>query len=68
MPSGKCQAGDTVYVRATVLLAASDFFQVLIDDGTAIAITTWVPSRECARHEDIGELRPIRRRRGYVER
>ena len=68
MPSRSCQEGDTVYVRATVLMAASDFFQVLIDDGSSIAITTLVPARECAKHEDIGSLRPIRRRGGYIER
>ena len=68
MPSRSCQEGDTVFIRATVLMAASDFFQVLIDDGQAVAITTVVPARECARHEDIGRLRPIRRRRGYIDR
>jgi hypothetical protein len=68
MPSRSCQEGDTVFVRATVLLAGDGFFQVLIDDGVALSITTWVPSRECAKHEDISELRPIRRRRGFIDR
>ena len=68
MPSRYCQEGDTVYVRATVLVAGDGFFQVLIDDGVAISITTWVPSRECAKHEDIGRLRPIRRRGTFLDR
>jgi O-acetyl-ADP-ribose deacetylase (regulator of RNase III) len=54
------QAGDIGYVRVRVIVAASDAFQVLIDDGVALALTVWVPARECARHEDIGELRPPR--------
>lgn len=68
MPSRSCREGDTIYIRATVVSAGVGFFQVLIDDGVALAITTWVPSRECARHEDIAELKPIIRRRGYLER
>lgn len=68
MPSRSCQEGDTVFIRATVLLAGEGFFQVLIDDGQAMSVTTWVPSRECAKHADIVELRPIRRRRGYIDR
>lgn len=67
-PSGKCLPGDTIYVRATVLQAGSDCFQVLIDDGFRLSITSWVPSGECARHEDIGQLKPIIRRPRYLER
>lgn len=68
MSSQGYQVGDTVYVRATILVPAADFFQVLIDDGVAMAITHWVPSRECARHEDIARLRPIRRRGSFLDR
>lgn len=68
MPSRNCLPGDTVFIRATVVSAGTDFFQVLIDDGVKLAITNWVPARECAKHEDIGELKPIVRRRGYIER
>jgi hypothetical protein len=61
MPSRTCQAGDTVFVRATVIEAASDYFQILIDDGKFMSITSWAPACEVARFEDIGQLKPIRR-------
>lgn len=60
MPSRKMRAGEIGYVRMRVLEAASDAFQVLIDNGATMALTVWVPSAECARHEDIDELRPPR--------
>lgn len=56
----KCRAGDVIFVRAVVLEAASDCFQVRFDDGGYYVLTTWVPAGECAKAEDIGELRPIR--------
>nr|WP_311538594.1 hypothetical protein [uncultured Bradyrhizobium sp.] len=68
MPSRNCLPGDTVFVRATVLSAGTDFFQVLIDDGVALSITNWVPARECAKREDIGRLKPIVRRGSYLDR
>lgn len=68
MPSSKCQAGDTVVVRGEVLRAESDAFQVLFDDGVTLAITTWVPARECAKPEDVHLLKPIRRRGRYLDR
>lgn len=68
MPSRKMLPGDTGYVRMTVLEACSDAFRVSIDDGYTMAVTAWVPARECSRHEDIAEMRPIIRRRGYLER
>lgn len=68
MPSGVYREGDTVFVRATVLVAAAGAFQVVVDDGVSMALTQWVPSRECARIEDIGRLPPIRRRGSYLSR
>lgn len=68
MPSRNCLPGDTIYIRATVLEAGSDYFQVLVDDGKYLAITSWVPAGECARHQDIGRLKPIRRAGAYLER
>ena len=68
MPSSRCQAGDTVVVRGTVVAAEADAFQVLFDDGQYLAITQWVPARECARPEDVHLLKPIRRRGGFVDR
>lgn len=68
MPSRSCQAGDTVFIRATVIEAGSDYFQVLVDDGKYLSITSWVPAGECSKHEDIGQLKPIRRTRGFVDR
>lgn len=61
MPCRKVVTGDTVFIRATVIEAGSDYFQVLVDDVLKFSITCWVPARECARHEDIGELKPPRR-------
>ncbi|MBR0855460.1 hypothetical protein [Bradyrhizobium liaoningense] len=61
MPSRKIHPGDTIYVRATALEVHPDFLQVRIEDGAMIFITNWVPARECARLEDIGDLKPPRR-------
>jgi hypothetical protein len=61
MPFRKILPGDTVYLRATALQVASDGLQVVIDDGVKFGLTVWVPAGECARLEDIGELKPIRR-------
>jgi len=68
MPSRSCQEGDTVFIRATVVSAGSDFFQVLIDDGELLSITAWVPARECAKPADIGRLKPIHRRGSFLDR
>ena len=65
MPSLKCLPGDTICVRATVIEACSDAFQVVVDDGTSMAITCWVPVSECARHEDVHLLKPPRRRTAW---
>jgi hypothetical protein len=53
--------GDTVFVRATVLQACSDAFQIRIEDFPTITITTWAPPSEIAKVEDIALLKPIRR-------
>lgn len=55
-PSRKIQPGDTVYVRATAIEVGSDFLQALVDDGSKMSVTIWLPSRECARLEDLAEL------------
>lgn len=68
MPSRNCQAGDTILIRGTVIEAGSDYFQVLIDDGKYLSITTWVPARECAKPEDVKLLKPIVRTGGFVDR
>jgi hypothetical protein len=60
-PSRKIQPGDTVFVRATALEVGTDFLQAVVDDGFQLAVTIWLPSRECARPEDIGELPPPRK-------
>lgn len=59
MPSRKMKAGDDGYVRMLVLEAASDAFQIRIE-GATMAVTVWVPAEECAKHEDIGLLKPPR--------
>ena len=69
MPSRKCQAGETVFVRALVLEACSDTFRVRIEDNSSsMVVTTWVPAGEIARHEDIGELKLIRRIGRFLDR
>jgi hypothetical protein len=68
LPSIGYREGDTVYVRARVVSAGSDFFQVVVDDGELLSITQWVPARECAKPEDIGRLKPIVRRGGFLDR
>lgn len=63
MPSRKCLPGDEVYIRAVVLQACSDMFQVRIEDFPSVVITTWAPASEIARAEDIAELLLHRRAR-----
>jgi hypothetical protein len=61
MPHRNYQSGETVYIRATVLQACSDAFQVRIEDYPNLTITTWAPVSEIAKPEDIARLRPVRR-------
>jgi hypothetical protein len=68
MPSRSCQAGDTIFIRATVLEAGSNYFQVVIEDNHTLSITAYVPASECAKHEDIGQLKPIRLTGRYLDR
>jgi hypothetical protein len=56
------QAGDEVFVRATVLEACSDAFQIRIQDFPTMTITAWAPRSEVAKAEDIVLLKPMRRR------
>lgn len=60
MPYLLCQAGDIVFVRARVLVAAADAFQIRIEHFPEYAFTTWAPPSEIARFEDIPRLRPLR--------
>lgn len=60
MPQLRIMRLDTIYIRATALEVCSDAIQVRFDDGFNI-LTQWVPARECARLEDIAELKPLRR-------
>jgi|GEM_PF-3866132 len=53
--------GQTVFLRATALEHGPELTQVVIDDGKRLSVTLWVPTGECARFEDIGHLKPIRR-------
>jgi hypothetical protein len=61
MPSRKCREGNIVFVRARVLTAGSDYFQVRVEDHPRFAITLWAPAREIARLEDIPVMRALRR-------
>jgi hypothetical protein len=62
MPYRTYQAGDEIFIRATVLQACSDAFQVRIEDFPNLTITTWAPVSEIAKMEDIERLKPRRRR------
>lgn len=64
MPYRMYQAGDVVFVRAVVLEACSDFFQIRIEDFPRYAITTWAPVSEIAKAGDIARLRALRVRPG----
>ena len=55
-----CQQGEVVFIRATVLQACSDAFQVRIEGYPGLAITTWAPVSEIAKAEDIALLKPKR--------
>lgn len=61
MPHLNCREGDIVYIRATVLSACSDAFQVRIEDYPNLVITTWAPAREIAKAEDIHLLKAMHR-------
>jgi hypothetical protein len=61
-PHLNCQEGDTVYVRATVVQAASDFFEIRIEDYPNWVVKAHVPVSEVAKAEDISGLRMQRRR------
>ena len=61
MPYRGYREGDEVFVRATVLVAASDCFKIRIEDHPVITITAWVPVSEVAKASDIGQLAPPRR-------
>lgn len=62
MPPHSHLPGDTIYIRATVVEAGTDYCQVLVDDGKCLSITQWVPASECARREDLAiKLKPPRR-------
>ena len=61
MPYRGYQKGDQVFIRATVLEACSDCFQVRIEDFPTVTITTWAPVSEIAKAEHIILLKPMRR-------
>jgi hypothetical protein len=61
-PHLNCREGDVVFIRATVLEACSDQFQVVIDDRLGLSVTAWLPAAEIAKAEDMGHLKPMRRR------
>jgi hypothetical protein len=48
--------GDELFVRAQLIEACSDAFQISIEDYPRFAATVWVPVREVARREDIDLL------------
>jgi hypothetical protein len=60
LPHVNCKEGDEVYIRAVVLRACSDAFQVRIEDHPTLTVTQWVPACEVSKKEDIGDLHPVR--------
>lgn len=67
MPYWSITEGDTVFVRALVIEAASNGCRVVIEDPQW-KTTIWVPPSELARRQDIDELRPIRRTARFLDR
>lgn len=61
MPYRTVLAGEMVFVRATVLHACSDTFQLRIEDFPKYSFTIWAPVSEIARAHDIGRLLPSKR-------
>jgi len=59
-PHNSCAKGDIVFVRATVVEACSDAFQVRFEDYPTLVVTTWVPAREVALAADVDKLPPLR--------
>ncbi len=55
------KVGDEVFIRARLLSACSDAFQVRIEDFPSISITAWAPISEVAVFQDIPFLRRPRR-------
>lgn len=62
MPSRKIREGDPVVVRGEAVSVCSDAVQVRFQSTNGmITVTQWMPASECARPEDFGELKPLRR-------
>jgi hypothetical protein len=66
IPHLNCQEGDIVFVRATVIQAASDFFEIRIEDYPNWVVKAHVPVSEVAKAEDIAGLRMPRRQENGV--
>lgn len=60
IPHLNCTEGDVVFVRATVIEAASDFFTIRIENFPRYVFTTFAPPSEIAKREDIDAMPPIR--------
>lgn len=52
--------GDIVFIRAVVIEAMPDLFQVRIEDFPNLSITTYVPASEIAKLDDIDGLKPTK--------
>jgi hypothetical protein len=53
--------GDEMFIRASFEEGCSDAFQMRVEDFPKFGVTLWVPVREVARLEDIGNMPPLRR-------
>jgi hypothetical protein len=60
-PHLNCTEGDIVFIRATVIEAASDFFKIRVEDYPNWVVTAYVPVSEIAKAGDILDLRAPRR-------
>lgn len=60
IPHLNCTEGDVVFVRATVIEAASDFFTLRIENFPRYIFTTFAPVSEIAKREDIDAMPAIR--------
>lgn len=59
-PSSEILAGDTAFLRITVLEAGPDYCRIQVQDDVGLMTTIgWAPKSEIAKLKDIDKLRPL---------
>ncbi len=60
MPQRGYETGDIVFVRAQLIAHGGDYCQIRIAaEDLSLVITTWTPTSEIAKPEDIARLKPF---------